>query len=159
MHFSDTLRFIVLAALFSAVTACTGLRGAGEAEKLYEINSTYETLGFRGTVTRHSVGTDLEYRVALTLTFLPDAPYNRVDEIHLTSCELSATTRQPPGHSWSLIQRSVQEFAFDLTKDEPTRHLPAFYIRLNRSAVSQADSVGLLVTDGHFGWPIPESLK
>jgi hypothetical protein len=159
MRLSPALRTIVFAVLLATAAGCAGQPSKQVAQKIFPINSDYLTLGFNGTVTRTDAGSDFEYRVDIVVTFLPDAPLNRVESVNLTSCSLDATVRTEPASRAVALQEVNWPLTFHMSKGDGPKKLPIMVFRLRKAAASQAQHVGLSVTDGFFGWPVREELK
>jgi hypothetical protein len=168
MKVSSLVKATVCAVCILSAAGCASEPPSHEKTRLTTIDKEYGTLRFKGTVTRVDKGTEYEYQVDLSVTFLPDAPFNRVAAVDLTYCDLVASKRREAGgeidrelegEHFDSLQRSRQLLTFHLSDANETKRLPPLLFRLRESSVARADYVVLIVGDRHFGWPISVELK
>ena len=136
------------------------LTSCSPAPRTFELNGSYGTLVYKGTVERVSNGSNYVYTVKnLVLTYSPFAQINMTDEIKV-NVEFVATTRPPSGEGpWKRIFVQTHQTSDVLHTSAPTLTIKEVSFTVPKDVVDKADSVGLTVTDGKILWPFAEELK
>ena len=159
MKVSSLIKATLCAICILSVVGCVSEPQSHEKPRIFTIDKEYGTLRFRGTVTRADIGTEYEYELDVSATFLPDAPYNRVSAINLTHSDLQATIYRGEGAGVGALQTSRQSLTFHLGDANETKKLPPLSFRLSKHSVAHAYMVVLGVGDGHLWWPMSLGLK
>ena len=127
--------------------------------RTFDVNASYGTLSFRGTIDRVDRGNEFEYRTHIDITFHPGRTVNLVPAANLIACRFVASVPSGGGGPWQILHEETRPISISLSHDGQTAHLPDVRFRLSKIIAAQAREVGVAVLDGRFMWPIPVHLQ
>jgi hypothetical protein len=133
--------------------------------EVFDINTKYGTVTFRGAVERTELPGEFEFLAQINVTFTPDkdpdggGPVNQTEIVDLRFCELVATIWSGKKEPAEVLYRESHPVAIRLTKNGEAAQLPDLRFRVSKSIAARATHIGLGVTDGKLLWPIAVELK
>ena len=121
----------------------------------FNVDTSYGTLSFRGSVDRVDRGREYEYLTHIDVTFHPDRTVNRTPVVNLIACRFVASVPGDDKGPWQMLHEETRPISVYLSRDGQTAHLPELRFRLSKAIAAQARAVGLGLLDGRLMWPIP----
>lgn len=136
--------------------------------KVFNLNSEYGTVGFKGTAERIELADEgaYEFLVRLEVQFRPGETRNgyivtnRTPYVELRRCEFVATKFPQKDRSQaSTLQRDTIPISIKLVQKNEKALLPEIRFRISKAIYEDATHVGLAVVGDHLAWPVPKELK
>lgn len=135
--------------------------------KVFNVDSEYGTLAFKGKVERTDTGDYYKYLLKkLDVVFLPGQrdskgyiKANRTDIADLKTCQMVATTFVGEGKPYKMLHSEYHRIDIRLTEYGEKRTLEDLEFLMPKEAVESATHVGLGIGGGRLFWPVPTELK